>query len=93
MSSGEDMFESEADFVFAMTGYHPDHSFLKNMGVTVEKESGRPVFNVKTMETNVSRIYIAGVIAAGNNANEIFIENGRLHGDIIAKAIVERERK
>jgi len=40
------------------------------------------------METNIEGIYIAGVIAAGNNANEIFIENGRFHGDLIAKNII-----
>ncbi len=39
------------------------------------------------METNAQGIFVAGVIAAGNNANEIFIENGREHGDLIAKAI------
>ncbi|WP_456274206.1 YpdA family putative bacillithiol disulfide reductase [Bacillus sp. AK031] len=75
------------DFVFAMIGYHPDHSFLTKMGVDIEKESGRPLFNPDTMETNVKGIFIAGVIAAGNNANEIFIENGRFHGGMIANAI------
>ncbi|WP_088035656.1 YpdA family putative bacillithiol disulfide reductase [Evansella clarkii] len=84
--------EDRADFVFAMTGYHPDHSFLKEMGVEVETETGRPVFNEETMETNVENIFIAGVIAAGNNANEIFIENGRFHGGRIAVAITDKER-
>ncbi|WP_096200967.1 YpdA family putative bacillithiol disulfide reductase [Bacillus sp. FJAT-45350] len=79
-----------ADFVFAMTGYHPDHQFLKSIGVDIEEETGRPVFNIGSMETNVENIFIAGVIAAGNNANEIFIENGRFHGESIAKAIKER---
>lgn len=77
----------DADFVFAMTGYHPDHSFIRSIGVKVDEESGRPEFDPETMETNVSGIYIAGVIAAGNNANEIFIENGRHHGELIAKSI------
>ncbi|KIL44224.1 YpdA family putative bacillithiol disulfide reductase [Jeotgalibacillus soli] len=76
------------DFVFAMTGYHPDHQFLRNMGIEIDEETGRPIFNPHTMETNVKGIYIAGVIAAGNNANEIFIENGRFHGDQIANAII-----
>lgn len=75
------------DFVFAMTGYHPDHEFLKNMGVQIDEETGRPIYNPDTMETNVSGIFIAGVIAAGNNANEIFIENGRFHGASIAANI------
>src|SRR5690606_32694909 len=73
------------DFVFAMTGYHPDHGFLKKMNISIDEQTGRPLFNSETMETNVGGIFIAGVIAAGNNANEIFIENGRFHGDLIAK--------
>ena len=78
------------DFVFAMTGYHPDKEFIRAMGVQIDDETGRPSFNPETMETNVEGLFIAGVIAAGNNANEIFIENGRFHGDQIAKAIQEK---
>ncbi|WP_085523525.1 YpdA family putative bacillithiol disulfide reductase [Tuberibacillus sp. Marseille-P3662] len=81
------------DFVFAMTGYHPDHSFLQDMGIDIEDETGRPTFNGATMESNISGIFIAGVIAAGNNANEIFIENGRFHGNAIAKEIAKRDGK
>jgi thioredoxin reductase (NADPH) len=81
------------DFVFAMTGYHPDHQFLKKMGVQIDEETGRPIINQETMETNIDGIYIAGVIAAGNNANEIFIENGRFHGGQIASSILEKEAK
>jgi thioredoxin reductase (NADPH) len=66
-----------------MTGYHPDHDFLRKIGIKIEAE-GRPVYNPNTMETNEAGVYIAGVIAAGNNANEIFIENGRFHGELIA---------
>jgi len=83
--------EIKNDFVFAMTGYHPDHTFLKAMGVGIDGETGRPVHNPETMETNVKGIFIAGVIAAGNNANEIFIENGRFHGGQIAIAIKASE--
>ncbi|QFT89430.1 Ferredoxin--NADP reductase 2 [Bacillus sp. THAF10] len=80
----------ENDYVFAMIGYHPDHSFLTKMGVKIDEDSGRPSFNEETMETNVEGIFIAGVIAAGNNANEIFIENGRFHGGMIAECIQKR---
>lgn len=80
------------DFVFAMIGYHPDHSFLLNMGIAIDSESGRPEFDEATMETNVENLFIAGVIAAGNNANEIFIENGRFHGGLIAEAIAIKEK-
>jgi thioredoxin reductase (NADPH) len=80
-------FEIDNDFVFSMIGYHPDHSFLKKIGISIDEESGTPAFDEETMETNVEGMYIAGVIAAGNNANEIFIENGRHHGGMIARAI------
>ncbi|MGA5690389.1 YpdA family putative bacillithiol disulfide reductase [Cytobacillus pseudoceanisediminis] len=89
MADGQ-QFDIENDFVFAMTGYHPDHEFLRGMGIQINEETGRPQFNPETMETNVPGIFIAGVIAAGNNANEIFIENGRFHGGQIAKAIIEK---
>ncbi|WP_147533810.1 YpdA family putative bacillithiol disulfide reductase [Bacillus marasmi] len=81
------------DFVFAMTGYHPDHHFLEKIGITIEHETGRPTFNAETMETNVPGVFIAGVIAAGNNANEIFIENGRFHGGQIADAILAKRNE
>jgi thioredoxin reductase (NADPH) len=81
------------DFVFAMTGYHPDHKFLRNMGVTINAETGRPTYNPDTMETNIEGIYIAGVIAAGNNANEIFIENGRFHGQLICDALRNKKKQ
>ncbi len=81
------------DFVFAMTGYRPDHNFLTEMGVELDSETGRPAFSEHTMETNVSGIYIAGVIAAGYNNNEIFIENGRYHGGKIAASIADHIKK
>ncbi|WP_028400467.1 YpdA family putative bacillithiol disulfide reductase [Ectobacillus panaciterrae] len=92
-TAGEKETAIANDFVFAMTGYHPDHSFLKRMGAEIDPETGRPLYNEETMETNAEGIFIAGVIAAGNNANEIFIENGRFHGDAIAQAIAARECK
>lgn len=80
------------DFVFAMTGYHPDHEFIKKMDVGIDEKTGRPIYNQETMETNVPGIFIAGVLAAGNEANEIFIENGRFHGGQIATAIQRKEQ-
>ncbi len=75
------------DYVFAMIGYHPNFDFLTKMGIKVDEESGCPLYNEKTMESNIENLYIAGVIAAGKNANEIFIENGRHHGALIAESI------
>lgn len=89
LKDGEE-FAVKNDFVFAMTGYHPDHDFIRAMGVTVNGETGRPTYDPETMETNVPGLFIAGVIAAGNNANEIFIENGRFHGGLIASYIQEK---
>ena len=73
-------------FVFAMTGYHPDFSFLQQLGVRLEEANDRcPAYNPKTLESNVPGIYLAGVILGGRRTNEIFIENGRLHGKLIAE--------
>lgn len=77
------------DFVFAMTGYKPDYSLLEMIGIKIEQENGKPYFNPETYETNVIGVYIAGVVAAGYNNNEIFIENGRFHGEAIAKSIIK----
>jgi thioredoxin reductase (NADPH) len=84
-------YSIDNDYVFAMTGYHPDHPFLQKMNVNFDRLSGRPQFNEETMESNVENVYIAGVIAAGFNNNEIFIENGRFHGEKIAESILKKE--
>jgi thioredoxin reductase (NADPH) len=78
------------DFVFAMTGYHPDFDFLESLGVRLEGEDRLPACNPVTLESNVSGIYLAGVIVAGARTNEIFIENGRLHGIQIAEALTAK---
>jgi thioredoxin reductase (NADPH) len=78
------------DFVFAMTGYHPDFGFLESLGVQFEGQDRRPVCDPETLESNVPGIYLAGVIVAGSRTNEIFIENGRFHGGQIAKALLNK---
>ncbi|MDQ0350877.1 thioredoxin reductase (NADPH) [Alkalibacillus filiformis] len=85
--------EVKADFVFAMIGYHPNQEFLTSVGIIIDSETGRPQFDDQSMETNVDQIYISGVIAAGYNNNEIFIENGRHHGERIANDIVNKETR
>jgi len=73
------------DFVFALTGYHPDFTFIENLGVKLDENNDRcPVCDPATLESNVPGIYLAGVIVAGERTNEIFIENGRFHGKQIA---------
>jgi thioredoxin reductase (NADPH) len=73
------------DFVFALTGYHPDFTFLRSLGVEITSNECRPVCDPETLESNVPGIYLAGVIVAGSRTNEIFIENGRFHGRQIAE--------
>jgi thioredoxin reductase (NADPH) len=80
------------DFVFAMTGYHPDFDFLKRLGVRSEGPDRLPMCNAETLESNVPGIYLAGVIVAGRRTNEIFIENGRFHGVQIARALAAKQR-
>ncbi|MGL4819972.1 MAG: YpdA family putative bacillithiol disulfide reductase [Bacilli bacterium] len=87
---GDEKRTIEANWVFAMTGYKPDHRMISALGVDIDQQTGRPTFHPETMETNVSGVYICGVIAAGYNANEIFIENGRFHGDQIARDIASK---
>jgi thioredoxin reductase (NADPH) len=73
-------------FVFALTGYHPDFSFIERLGVKLDEDNDRcPVCDPATLESNVPGIYLAGVIVAGERTNEIFIENGRFHGQLIAE--------
>jgi thioredoxin reductase (NADPH) len=72
------------DFVFALTGYHPDYSFLQSLGVQLTPDECRPIVSHDTLETNVPGVYVAGVIVAGSRTSEIFIENGRFHGQHIA---------
>jgi thioredoxin reductase (NADPH) len=87
-SSGEVRLKN--DFVFAMTGYHPDFPFLQSLNIALQGHDNRPVCDSSTLESNVSGIYVAGVILAGSKTNEIFIENGRFHGHQIASALAAK---
>lgn len=73
------------DFVFALTGYHPDYEFLQSVGIELTRPEMRPVCDPQTFESNVPGIYVAGVIVSGSRTSEIFIENGRFHGKQIAE--------
>ena len=79
--------ELEAKQVFALTGYHPDYEFIEALGVRLDKESRRPEIDLNTLESNVKGIFLAGVVIAGKNTAEIFIENGRFHGKQIVEAL------
>jgi thioredoxin reductase (NADPH) len=86
----DNSFRLKNDFVFALTGYHPDYDFLRSVGIELSPEQLRPVCDPETLESNVPGIYVAGVIVAGSRTNEIFIENGRFHGKLIAASLSER---
>jgi thioredoxin reductase (NADPH) len=79
--------ELHNDFVFALTGYHPDFAFLESLGVVCGGTDRLPLCDKDTLESNVPGIFLAGVIVAGSRTNEIFIENGRFHGRQIAAAL------
>ena len=80
----------ENDFVFALTGYHPDFNFLRRAGVEIDPQTQRPRSDPETLESNIPGIYLAGVIIAGMDTNEIFIENGRFHGKQIIADIQKK---
>jgi thioredoxin reductase (NADPH) len=72
------------DFVFALTGYHPDYEFLESLGIALTRPEMKPVCDLQTFESNVPGIYVAGCVVSGSKTSEIFIENGRFHGKQIA---------
>jgi thioredoxin reductase (NADPH) len=73
--------------VFALTGYHPDFSFIESLGVRLDPESRKPALDPETLESNVPGIHLAGVVIGGRHTSEIFIENGRFHGKQIIEAL------
>jgi thioredoxin reductase (NADPH) len=79
--------ELKNDFVFAMTGYRPDTEFLEAHGIRFDPNTHRPNTHPETLESDRKGMFLAGVLVAGMHTNEIFIENGRFHGKIIAEAI------
>ena len=89
-ASGEES-ELENDFVLAMTGYRPDPTLLAGVGVTIGGDTGIPAHDPETMETDVPGIFVAGVLAAGNRPDKVFIEDGRHHGPLTVRQIL-RER-
>ena len=78
------------DHLFVMIGYCPDVSMLASIGVRIDRASAAPVYDSKTMETNIPGLYVAGSIAAGKFNNKIFIENGREHGGLIVRSITQK---
>ena len=84
----DEMHEIENDFVLAMTGYLPDFDFLRNTGIRLEGDFLNPYYNPETMETNIPNLYLAGVVCGGKDTHLWFIENSRIHANIIIKNIL-----
>ena len=72
-----------ARFVYVMTGFAPNTELLREAGVPIDALTGIPAHNPETLETPLEGLFIAGVVVAGFDANKVFIENGRFHGDKI----------
>ncbi len=78
----------ENDFVLAMTGYLPNFEFLRNSGIELQGDCLNPFYNEDTMETNVPGLYLAGVVCGGKDTHLWFIENSRIHAEIIVRNIL-----
>jgi thioredoxin reductase (NADPH) len=87
LSTPEGEVTLKNDYVLAMVGYRPDFEFMAKHGVHLDPATNRPLLNTDTLESERKGFYLAGVIVAGTHTNEIFIENGRFHGKLIAEAI------
>ncbi len=83
--------EIENDWVLAMTGYHPDFTFLERLGIAFADDAARtPVYDETTFETTRPGMYLAGTVCGGYQTNRWFIENGRFHARLIAAHIAGR---
>ncbi|MBS0001302.1 MAG: YpdA family putative bacillithiol disulfide reductase [Cyclobacteriaceae bacterium] len=80
-----------AEFVFVLTGYLPDVSFMQQAGIRIKPGTLEPGFNQETFETDVPGLYVAGTVTAGIHTEKVFIENGRLHGRFIVDHILKRK--
>ena len=76
--------------VFLLTGYHPDCDLYRRTGIRLHRETLSPEFDPDTFETNVPGVFLAGGAICGKDTSNIFIENGRFHGETIVKVIAER---
>ena len=79
-----------AEAVFLLTGYHPDVDLMRRAGIECDPETLAPTLNPETFESNVPNLFIAGGAVAGKNTGNIFIENGRFHGERIIKVLADR---
>ena len=78
------------DYVIALTGYQPDFDFLRRTGIELSTDARlQPYYDPTTMETNIPGLYLAGVVCGGMNTHSWFIENSRVHAEMILKHVLE----
>jgi thioredoxin reductase (NADPH) len=80
-----------AESVLLLTGYRADPDFMRRIGVAINEETQAPRYNIDTYETKVPGLFVAGGQVAGKRTGTVFIENGRFHGEMIAKTIAARQ--
>jgi thioredoxin reductase (NADPH) len=85
-----DTREIPADAVFLLTGYHPDCDLYRRAGIRLSRDTMNPEFNPDTFETNVPGLFLAGGAICGKDTSNIFIENGRFHGEKIIELVAQR---
>ena len=90
LATAEGEVRVPADRVYLLTGFAPNVDLLVRAGVTIDPATGIPAHDPATLETDVPGIFIAGVVVAGFDANKVFIENGRFHGDKIVARLLGR---
>jgi thioredoxin reductase (NADPH) len=94
ISTPDGIVTVDNDWVLAMTGYQPNLSFIKNLGVQLSEDGVcKPSYNESNYESNVKGIYLAGVVCGGLNTHRLFIENSREHAKKIVKDIVKKSKK
>jgi thioredoxin reductase (NADPH) len=81
--------ELPADAVFLLTGYHTDWDLMAHAGIQLN-ETKVPTHDPETFETNVPGLFLAGGAVCGRDTSNIFIENGRFHGEKIVATIAAR---
>ena len=89
LDSGETI---PCEAVLLLTGYRADADFMRRIGIEIHEDTMSPKYDVDTYETNVPGLFVAGGQLAGNRTGTVFIENGRFHGEVIAKTLAARLR-
>lgn len=87
-ASANEEIEIENDIVLALTGYHPDYAFLRQVGIGTESDASEtPIHNQETFESNRAGVFLAGTVCGGRHTSRWFIENGRHHAAVIANQL------